>query len=116
MNFKEKEIIKLKLGICLQHIISANKGKATENREAGKEDVLLVTSLRKLEAASGIDFSTIQRISVGDKNAEFSTLVALADGLNITPSELIAYYPEITSKEISELQKKKEELRKKKDK
>jgi transcriptional regulator with XRE-family HTH domain len=49
-------------------------------------------SLRKLAAASGLEFSQVQRIAKGKVNLALSTIISLAEGLEITPSELFKYY------------------------
>ncbi|MBE9462120.1 helix-turn-helix domain-containing protein [Dyadobacter subterraneus] len=49
-------------------------------------------SLRKLSAASGLEFSQVQRIAKGKVNLALSTIISLAEGLEITPSELFQYY------------------------
>jgi len=48
-------------------------------------------SLRELAARSGLEFSQVQRIEKGKINFAISTLMALVEGLNITPSELLNY-------------------------
>lgn len=49
-------------------------------------------SLRKLAAASGLEYSQVQRISKGKVNLSLSTIVALAEGLEMSPIELFRYY------------------------
>jgi transcriptional regulator with XRE-family HTH domain len=49
-------------------------------------------SLRKLAAASGLEYSQVQRITKGKVNLALSTILALAEGLEITPAELFSYY------------------------
>jgi transcriptional regulator with XRE-family HTH domain len=48
-------------------------------------------SLRELASRSGLEYSQIQRIEQAKVNLAFSTLIAIADGLDITPSELLNY-------------------------
>ena len=107
MKNKDKEDIKLKLAICLNKAITSNKIIAKTNKAEGRKDPKLVTSLRQLEAASGIDFPTIQRISVGSKNASFSTIVALTEGLGLSLSEFLSCYPVITAEELNAVRRKK---------
>jgi transcriptional regulator with XRE-family HTH domain len=107
MENREKEDIVLKLAICLNRNITANKLIAKANKAQGRKDPKLVTSLRQLEAASGINFSSIQLISAGVKNASFSTIVAIADGFGISPSEFLSCYPDITVDELNAVRKKK---------
>lgn len=57
--------------------------KAAENKSL---------SLRKLAAASGLEFSQVQRITKGKVNLALSTIISLSEGLEISPSELFGYY------------------------
>lgn len=57
--------------------------------KAAKEKDL---SLRKLAAASGLEYAHVQRISKGKVNLELTTILALAEGLEISPEKLFAYY------------------------
>ncbi|MGX5853758.1 helix-turn-helix domain-containing protein [Dyadobacter jiangsuensis] len=45
-------------------------------------------SLRKLADASGLEYSQVQRIAKGKVNLALTTIVALCEGLEISPSEL----------------------------
>jgi len=49
-------------------------------------------SMRKLAAAAGLEYAHVQRIASGKVNIELSTIIALAEGLEISPSELFSYY------------------------
>jgi transcriptional regulator with XRE-family HTH domain len=46
-------------------------------------------SIRDLEAGSGIDNSKISKIEAGNVNVSLATLVCLARGLGVHPSELL---------------------------
>jgi transcriptional regulator with XRE-family HTH domain len=48
-------------------------------------------SLRELAYRSDLEYSHVQRIEKGKVNFAFSTLIALAEGLDITPAELLNY-------------------------
>jgi transcriptional regulator with XRE-family HTH domain len=45
-------------------------------------------SLRKLAAASGLEYSQVQRITKGKVNLSLTTIIALCEGLEVSPSEL----------------------------
>lgn len=112
MDSREKKYIKLKFALTLVMIIKENKIKAIANKAVGIKDHKLINSLRKLEASSGISFPIIQKISKADKNPALSTIVALADGLNLRTSELFSYYDKITEEDInSEIDKRKKKKR-----
>lgn len=49
-------------------------------------------SIRQLAAVSGLEYSQIQRIEKGKVNFAFSTLVALAQGLEMDLNEMLAEY------------------------
>lgn len=49
-------------------------------------------SLRKLAAASGLEYSQVQRISKGKVNLTLTTVIALCEGLEVSPSELFSHY------------------------
>lgn len=49
-------------------------------------------SIRQLAAASGLEYSQIQRIEKGKVNLAFTTLVALAQGLDVDVYVLLQDY------------------------
>ena len=116
----EKEYIKLKFGLCLKRIIAGNKSKFQENKLEGIKDHKLIPSLRKLEAATGLRFATLQEIAAGKVNATFTSIAVIAETLNMSLSQFFSYYDAITEKDVSdykaELNKAKEERKKKKKK
>lgn len=83
MDFKEKLLSRHKLGLTIQKIIEENKSR---------KDVKLVTSLRKLAASSGVEYSIIQKISSGKKDPQWTTVLSLAEGFGLSVSELCQYY------------------------
>jgi transcriptional regulator with XRE-family HTH domain len=113
MESKGKEYTKLRFGACLMKIIDANKLLSAKNKEENVEDIKLVTSLRKLAASSTVDFSTIQKIATGKKNAAWSTTVLIAEGLNMSLGKWGDHYDAITDKDLTDyldnLQKSKKE-------
>lgn len=112
MTNQEKEILKLKFGLAVMMKIDENKELAKLNKENGKESEQLIDSIRKLEASSGIPYASIQRITVGEKNASFTTISALVEGLEMTLDEFFTdYYYKISE---SDVERKMEEIAKKK--
>ena len=107
MEAKEKNIIKLKIGLCIQKLI------AQQNEVKSVEVHKTISSLRKLAASSAVEFAIIQKIASGKRNPALSTLVAICEGFGISTAELFALYDNITDKE---LQHKIEEIKKKKTK
>lgn len=49
-------------------------------------------SIRQLAATSGLEYSQVQRIEKGKVNFAFTTLLALAQGLEVEPNELLEEY------------------------
>jgi len=107
-----------RFAITINRIIQKNKDKASEDRLNGIKDIKLTTSLRKLEASSGISYPIIQNISTAKKNPALTTIISIADGLGISEEELFRLYSQITDDEIkkflSQIQKGKTSVRKKK--
>ena len=48
-------------------------------------------SIRELAARSDLEYSQVQRIEKGKVNIAFTTILALADGLDISPDLLLKY-------------------------
>jgi transcriptional regulator with XRE-family HTH domain len=48
-------------------------------------------SIRELAIRSDLEYSQVQRIEKGKVNFSYSTLIALADGLETTPSKLLDF-------------------------
>lgn len=48
-------------------------------------------SIRGLAGRAGLEYSAVQRIEQGKVNFEYTTLLKLADGLEITPSQLLDF-------------------------
>jgi transcriptional regulator with XRE-family HTH domain len=49
-------------------------------------------SIRQLAAASGLEYSQVQRIEKGKVNFAFTTLVSLAQGLDMDMNDLLEGY------------------------
>ena len=48
-------------------------------------------SIRELAARSDLEYSQVQRIEKGKVNIALTTLLALADGLNVPPDTLLKF-------------------------
>ena len=48
-------------------------------------------SIRELALRANLEYSQVQRIEKGKVNLAFTTLIALADGLDISPTELLNF-------------------------
>jgi len=72
---KGKESIQIKFGHALKKAMKA-KG----------------LSLHQLAAEADLEYAHVQRIASGKVNLELTTVIALADGLGMTPVELFSYY------------------------
>lgn len=103
MEQSEKLAIKAKFGLCIQKIIAENKLIASQKQEAGEKEHRLITSLRKLAASSGIEFSIIQKIAAGRRNPELTTIIGIAEGLGISEEELFSRYKKVLESEIKNI-------------
>lgn len=113
MESKEKVQIISNFGLCIIEIIEENKIRAKENLKKGTKDHNAITSLRKLAASSGVEFSIIQKITSGKRNPALSTIISIAEGLNMKPSELFHVYESISASNISNKSKSKTKKNKK---
>lgn len=91
MTVREKNIYKYRLGLTLLRIIELNKESKTENS---------IVSLRKLAAASGVEYSIIQKISSGQKDPQITTILALVEGMGMSVSEFFSYFEKIPEHSI----------------
>ena len=105
MEPKDKQILHKKFGLALLKIINERKEVANANKEKGIKDHQLVSSLRKLAAASGIDFGTIQKISQGHQGLEFFTFMDILDTLELDIVEFGEYFSAIAAENIPEYKK-----------
>ncbi len=87
MNKKDKLATIHRLGLTLQKIIEENKKSKSHNA---------VVSLRKLAAASEVEYSIIQKISAGKKDPQFTTLVSIAEGFDMSLSKFLLYFETIS--------------------
>ncbi|MDH7459843.1 hypothetical protein QEG73_01095 [Chitinophagaceae bacterium 26-R-25] len=108
MDSKEKNIAKYKLGICLSNIIE-------ENKKTGKLDA--ISSLRKLAASSGLEYAIVQLISSGKKDPQYTTLLALTEGLGMPLHKFLQGVEKITDDtviaHINEIEKAKKATKRK---
>jgi len=82
--------------------IEENKEITKRNKEKGVEDNQVIDSLRKLESSSGVPYASIHQIVSGSKNASFTTIWALLEGLDIKLDEFFThYYYEISDSELT---------------
>ena len=112
MEKKEKKILHLRFGLTLITILEERKLIKTENKNTGVNDHLLISSLRKLAAASAIDFGTVQKISKGDQGLEFFTFIELIDALGLDMISFGKYFEKITDNDIKEYQQSIQRFRK----
>ena len=104
MENKEKKILHLKFGLTLLKILEERKDVANNNKITGKNDHKLISSIRKLSAASGIDFGTVQKITKGDQGLAFFTFIDLIESLDLNMLTFGEYFNSITNVEIKDYQ------------
>ena len=104
MENKEKDYKKLRFGLALKRFMDQKAAPDTlGSNDADNKNKSL--SFRKLESSSGIRHATIVEIVNGKKNAAWSTVDSLLDGLGISLSEFASVYDALTEKEILEYKK-----------
>ena len=102
MDLKERKILHLKFGLSLLMILNERKEQARENKKNGINDHKLISSLRKLAAASAIDYGTIQKISKGDQGFEFFTFIDIIDALGLDMSQFSKYFYSISDDAVKQ--------------
>jgi transcriptional regulator with XRE-family HTH domain len=120
MEQKDKEYRKLRFGLALKKVMDQALEKQDLGVKDGKEGKSKSLSFRKLETASGIRHATIVEIVNGKKNAAWSTVDALLEGLEIDLTQFASIYDNLTEQEVlvykKELMLKKQEREKKRKK
>jgi len=95
MEERKKEIIRLKFAICLSRLLAKNK-------MLSESDISTISSLRQLEAASGVSYPIIQQTSIGRRDIHLSTALRLIESLNLKASEFFALYDSLTERDLKE--------------
>lgn len=115
MDEKEKSYRKLKFGLALKKVMDEPIKKIALKGDGKVASI----STRELESLSGIRHATIVQIANGTKNASWSTIDALLDGLNLTLSEFASIYDSIQESDViayrKEIERKKSVRAKKKN-
>ena len=115
MDEKGKEHIKFKLATCFRIILNKKKKLEKKNKTHRIEDLKLVSSMRQLEADSGLSYTIIQTLSVGKRDVQFTSLIILLESLEISLLDFAKIYDNITEKQMTEEREKieKNQIRKK---
>jgi hypothetical protein len=104
MEERERKILHLRFGLALLKVLEERNNIAKVNKSKGIKDHRLVSSLRKLAAASAIDYGSVQKISKGDQGLEFFTFIDLIDALDLDMVQFGQYFYSITDEEVKEYQ------------
>jgi transcriptional regulator with XRE-family HTH domain len=83
MHAEEKQALKRRLGRAITKLIAQKR--TGSNGET-------IDSLRQLAKSSGVQYYAVQKISAGKKDPQFTTLAAIAAGLDMPLSKLISLY------------------------
>lgn len=97
-----KPYIKFRLATCFRTILKNKKSLELKNKANNIEDLRLVASMRQLEAESGLSYTIIQKVSVGKRDLQFTSLIALIESLGISFTEFAQIYDAITEKQMAE--------------
>jgi len=92
MSPKEKEHIRLKLAASFKVILQRKKDLENHNRLNDIEDIRLVSSMRQLEAESGLSYTIIQGLFAGKRDIQFTTLISLLEGFGMSLTEFAEIY------------------------
>jgi hypothetical protein len=124
MALSDKEFRKLKFGLALKKFMvkpmeeQPNVDIDTSNKTNSENQNIDSISFRALETASGIPHPSIVQIVNGKKNASWSTVTLLLDGLeinlsqfafvydNLSEQEVKSYFEEISTKNLDRIKKK----------
>jgi len=113
MEILEKEYKKLRFGLAFKKVMDQNKDN--DPLKKVNDDA---TSFRKIEKASGIRHASIVQIINGKKNASWSTIDAIIEGLEMTLTQFAVIYDALTQEEVEEhkkeIERKKQQRNKKK--
>lgn len=110
MEEKEKIATKLKLAACIRKIMQGNKEINIKN-DGDLHN--LVDGIRQLEASSRLSYTIVQGVSVGERDPQFTTLIAMIeDGLEMTLSDFAKIYDSINEEDIRDAKKEIAESRK----
>lgn len=104
MDAEQKQEAKFKLGLALKKAM----GKVIRDepdQQTPSADKKKSLSFRKLETASGIRHASIVEIVNGKKNASWTTVDAILEGLEITLAQFAKIYDNLTEAEISTYKK-----------
>lgn len=95
MEKNKKDLIKLKFAICLNKFLLENKKNNNEN-----EIIDVISSLRQMEASSGVSFPIIQLTSIASRDIQITTAIRLIESLNIKLSEFFALYESLDENDL----------------
>jgi len=112
MEDKEKQLIKLRFGLCIKKLLDLNKSTFDQNEKQGIEGPNLIKSYGKLATLSGVPKASIIRIVSGKINMSSTTLSAIIETLDLSFSEFGKVYDNILPKELEEYKKVMTESRK----
>ena len=105
MEYRDTGSVKLRLATALRKAMHNNKLIEQTNKEKGIEDVSLISSMRQLEAASGLSFTMIQTIYTAKRDPHFTSVITILEALEISFPEFAVLYNGITNTEIEETKK-----------
>lgn len=100
MEIENKEYIRLKLATCFREILKKKRKIDQKNKKNEIEDLRLVSSMRQLEAESGLSYTIIHGVSVGKRDLQFSSLMTIIESLGLSFSEFAKAFDKITDQQI----------------
>lgn len=100
MKSDEKGKMQLKCALVLNKFLEQNKILATQNKNAGREDLSLIDNLSKLASATALRPATISSIFNADSNPPITNLIAIVTKLNRSFLDFGKMYDELEEQEL----------------
>jgi transcriptional regulator with XRE-family HTH domain len=108
---KSDEFIRYKYALAFFKLLMENKKKGEENKQKGKEDLLLAETIGDISSSSELRKATISYILSGLSNPKATTVDALLDALRKSYLDFANYIDNFSDTEVWEYKKMKEKER-----
>lgn len=90
MDEHQKQIIRYRLGLAVKKLLAENRQDASGT---------IINSLHRLAKSGDLEYYTVQHVSVGKKDPQWTSVVSIANGFNIPISKLVEEFEAITDEE-----------------
>ncbi|PZR29618.1 MAG: hypothetical protein DI535_02600 [Citrobacter freundii] len=90
MDEHQKLIIRYRLGLAVKKLLAENRQDASGT---------IINSLHRLAKSGDLEYYTVQNVSVGKKDPQWTSVVSIANGFNIPVSKLIEVFEAVSDEE-----------------